>query len=287
MRWKYIIFVLLLVVAVEFGVLVFGNNPNLRVIACDVGQGDALLLVVKDIDVLIDGGPGKKVLRCLASHMPFWDRKIEMVILTHPQKDHYEGLIEVLKRYEVGTFVSSEYGSADEAFSELEDLILNSEDRIEVRNPVLGEKLAVGPIQVEIFNPDTVENLGKIGLKLPESDPNDYSVVTLVSYGEFDGLFTGDIGPAVIAQMISRGGLGKVEYLKVPHHGSKNGLSEELVGMVDPDVAIISVGAKNSYGHPHKEVLDLLGKYVVGVYRTDELGDVVFETDGDNLWYVP
>ena len=83
------------------------SDEKLHLIACDVGQEDAILVVYKGNQILIDGGPDRRVLDCLVKYIPFWDKKIELVILTHPQDDHYGGLIEVFRSYEVGTFVAN------------------------------------------------------------------------------------------------------------------------------------------------------------------------------------
>ncbi len=101
--------------------------------------------------------------------------------------------------------------------------------------------------------------------------------------GEFDALFTGDIGPEIINKVIATGKIHDVEYIKIPHHGSKNGLIKELLDEASPEVAIISVG-KNSFGHPHQETLDLLKEYDIQVKRTDKDGDVELISDGKNWW---
>ncbi len=107
---KYLSFSLILVLSVVWlAVITFPDN-NLHIIACDVGQGDAMLLTYKNFQVLIDGGPNSKVLPCLSGHMPFWDRQIEVVILTHPEADHFIGLIDVFKNYKIKYFLANQVG---------------------------------------------------------------------------------------------------------------------------------------------------------------------------------
>jgi beta-lactamase superfamily II metal-dependent hydrolase len=115
-------------------------------------------------------------------------------------------------------------------------------------------------------------------------DLNDLSVVFTLKYGEFDALLTGDIGPKVIDEIVASGRVGDVEYLKVPHHGSKNGLTQELLNAVTPEIAVISAGEKNRYGHPHREVVEMLRQAGIDVYRSDEEGDVEVVSDGESFW---
>ena len=115
-------------------------------------------------------------------------------------------------------------------------------------------------------------------------DPNDFSVVARLRLDNFTALFTGDIGPGVEDEILSLESIGDVNYIKIPHHGSKNGLSKELLEATSPEVAIISVGADNYFGHPNIEVIDMLDEAGVRTFRTDEVGDVEIVTDGEEYW---
>src|SRR3990167_10041666 len=103
--FKYILGLFALVLGLVGLSLGYAPDGQLHLIACDVGQGDGILAIYKDTQILIDGGPGEGVLECLGRYVPFWDRELELVVLTHPQLDHYGGLIEVFKRYNVDTFL--------------------------------------------------------------------------------------------------------------------------------------------------------------------------------------
>jgi competence protein ComEC len=268
-----------------------GSSPdkNLRLIACDVGQGDALLAIYQDTQILVDGGPGEKVLDCLGKYLPFWDRNIELIILTHPQLDHYGGLIEVFKRYKVDTFLANGLDSGASSYQALKNAV--GGNGVKVVTPHEGLVLRIGMIYLDILAPSQ-ELLGQeapdsqanvLGAFSSKRDPNDFSVVAILRLGEFDALLTGDIGPAEIPQILAGGRVREVEYIKIPHHGSKNGLTHELLELSSPELAIISVG-KNSYGHPSEENLTLLKDKEVKILRTDEEGDIEVVSDGLSFW---
>lgn len=283
-------------------------SKNLKIIACDVGQGDAILTIYGSTQILIDGGPGNRVLECLGKHIPFWDRQLELVILTHPQADHYEGLTSVFREYQVNTFVANSLNSDNQGYQVLKNEVGGSQAR--VINPKKGMKVRLGLIYLDILWPTTefvTENsqnslavqpfnssTAVLGAYTSSVDSNEFSVQVLLSFKDFKALFTGDASlelsdtvAKLLPQFLNSSVSQSVNYLKVPHHGSKNGLSEGLLKVLNPEglpagrrVAIISDGKNNTYGHPHKEILDILKKYNVQVYRTDEMGNIVVETDG-------
>ncbi len=292
--WKYIFGLLgLVLITVWMGVLTY-PEPELHLIACDVGQGDAILATHGKYQILIDGGPNNKVIECLDENMPFWDRTIEVVILTHPQLDHYKGLIEVFERYNVEYFLANNLDSSSQEYQVLRNKVGGSGTK--VVNPTTGWEARLGTIHLDIVWPSEEfitresslvegDNSNDIlGAYTTKRDPNDFSIVAKLSFGEFDALLTGDIGPDIIDGVLTTGEIGDVEYIKVPHHGSKNGLTTSLLKATDPEVAVISVG-KNQWGHPHKEVLDMLDEYDVLVFRTEEGKKVEVITDGQT-WTV-
>jgi len=247
--WKYIYTLLLLSLAGLILVIFSIPDNNLHIVACDVGQGDAILITYKNIQILTDGGPNNKVIDCLGKYVPFYDREIELVILTHPQKDHYYGLVEVFKQYKVDTFISSDY-----------------------QVPEISTKNAIQPTRGQIVR------LGLISLDIL-TDQDEQGVVTLLKYGSFKALFMADMEKEVV-------GIGPVNYIKVNHHGSKNGLTEDEILSTMPKIAVISVGKNNTYGHPHQEILDMLQKSNVLAYRTDLDGNVEIVTDGNQFWCI-
>ena len=292
--WKYILGFLGLVTLTVWLVFASSGQANLQIIACDVGQGDAILIQQNNSQILVDGGKGNKVLDCLSNHMPFWDRQIELIVLTHPQLDHYGGFIEVVRRYTIETFLTSGLDSQAKAFQELKEEVNNSQAK--VLRPGDNMILRVGDIQLDIIwpsqsflanNQKNRESLSEnvLGLTSFESsrDPNDFSIVVNLNYGEFDAVLTGDIGPGIIDEVLAQGMISDIEYLKVPHHGSKNGLTPDLLNASTPEVAVISSG-ENPWGHPHEEVLKLLSEKNIKILRTDKEGEVIVETDGEKWW---
>jgi len=270
---KYILTILLLITSYVW-LSVISYKSNILIVACDVGQGDAILIQHKDDQILIDGGPDNKVLDCLGRYMPFWDRRIELVVLTHPDSDHISGLLDVFDRYEVDTFFTNDMTKpvfGGELVELLESKVGGGTKYLQPTTS--NQHLRLGLIYLDILHPyETFE----------DSKSNNYSIVSLLRYGNFEALFTGDIENRISDKLSVVSSIQNIEYIKVPHHGSKNGLSQKLLDTTKPEVAVISVG-KNSYGHPHSEVIKLLSERNIKILRTDEEGDVKVETDGEKF----
>jgi len=300
-KWKLTITAMFLICITVWLSVFSTSSGNLKVINCNVGQGDATLIIYRSFEILIDGGPNNSVLDCLSKYMPFWDRNIEAVVLTHPQSDHYSGLISVIERYEVKDILANSLDSSSQGYSLLKKLVL---DRgITVVNPTSGMVIGSQMIQLDILAPskefltanyasDSLSagqsgiSSGVLGASVSILDANDFSVVTLLRYGSFRFLFTGDISSELaddLASSLSEKGEKPINYIKIPHHGSKSAISEKLYDLDIGGIAVISVG-KNSYGHPSGEVIDLLKNRTIKVFRTDEDGNVVTETDGKKIW---
>lgn len=293
---RYLLAVLFLITSLIWISVYSLPDEKFHIIACDVGQGDGILLIYKSSQVVIDSGPGNKIIDCLSRHIPFWDREIELAILTHPQLDHYGGFAQVFRRYKVDTFLANSLDSSSSAYKALKEEV--DKHKVRIVNPLQSMVLRVGPIDIDILSDSEkllpkglalgFENGGVLGAFDAKIDPNEFSIITKISFGDFDGLFTGDIPKHIsdrLAEEIKLNGYNHIEYLKVPHHGSKNGLSEGLLQSSNFKIAVISVGRKNRYGHPHKETLDLLQKYGLKIYRTDQAGDVEVISDGKS-WKV-
>jgi len=292
-KWKYGLGFLVLVVATLIGAIVTFPEEKLRLVACDVGQGDATLIIYGEVQILVDAGRGKKVLDCLGGYLPFWDRQIELVLITHPDADHYGGFLDVFENYSVDEVVVSGLENSNQTYELLENKVGGSGTKVVYATS--GLKVRVGLMQFEILHPSgqflavnsavisDPKDKKVLGAFTSSVDKNDFSIVAMLSLGEFDALLTGDIGSQTMKEIIDSGNINNVEYLKVPHHGSRNNLPPELLESTNPELAVISVG-KNSYGHPHGEVLDLLRKEEIKTLRTDEVGDIVVETNGEQFW---
>lgn len=292
---KYILGFLILVCASVWISVFTYSGKDLKLIACDVGQGDAILAVYGKTQILVDGGPGNDVLDCLGRHIPFWDREIDVIILTHPQKDHFGGLIEVFKKYKVNYLLANDLNSGSDEYGVLIKEVGGSGTRV-VR-PTSGMVMRLGLIHLDIVWPEkeffvsntfaesNSPNTKILGAYATNADPNIFSIVAILNFGEFDALLTGDIGPKEIDLLLARNLVIDVDYIKIPHHGSKNGITPDLLRISRPEIAVISAGKNNSYGHPHKEVLELLRDQEIKYFRTDEMGDVVIATDGKEIYF--
>ena len=242
-------------------------DERTKIVFCNVGQGDAAYIRIKNkVDVLIDAGPDKSVLSCLGKHMPFWDRKIELAFLSHPNTDHYNGYFYIIDRYKVDKFITVNTSGLIVSKTYKKLLKKISENNITLLFKVAGDQIRVQGGQFILYWPHK---------DFYSPHDNDYSQVILFKENDFRLLFTGDASPFVLGRL-SHGAIEKVDILKVPHHGSKNGLTKKFLDLADPEVAVISVGKNNSYGHPSKKVLEMLEAHKVKVKRTDVDGDIVF-----------
>lgn len=287
--WKYLFGFLL----ASASLLVFALTPlfdnRLHLVFCDVGQGDGILIYQKQTQIVVDAGPDGKILSCLSRHMPFWDRRIELAIITNADLDHYGGFIDIVQRYDVGAFGTNMIGKNDKAFEALEDEIEKEKIPVSGLNysgAVTLKKLkltVLWPSKEELANVVTPAEGSKVLGATTDTTVNPYSLVLKLSYGAFDALLTGDIVPPATDEMAEGiGGLegGGFEVLKVPHHGSKNGLTQKLVEKTKPQLAVISAGKNNRFGHPHKEVIELLSDKAIKILRTDTEGEIEIVTDG-------
>lgn len=266
-----IYFLILLTISVYLAVYVVSDN--LKIVVCNVGQGDAILIQQKTTQILVDGGPNSSVLSCLGRHMPFWDRTIEMVINTHPEADHYTGLIDVFKNYKVEKFGTNGITSSSQRYKVLENLV--GGEGLTTTVLTTGTTIKADLIHLDILNPDYVNQYQK---------SNNNGVVMLLKYNQFEAILTADTENEVSEKLSKLEKVKDLEYIKVNHHGSKNGMTENLLKQVNPEIAVISSGNKNSYGHPDEEIIKMLKDYGVKVLRTDEVGDVVVITNGEKLW---
>jgi len=251
------------------------GNQYLEVNFFDVGQGDAIFVETpQKHQILIDGGPDSSILEKLAKELPFWDRSIDVIILTHPEKDHLAGLIEVLKRYKVDYILWTGVVRQTSENDKWRNLL--KEEKGEIVIVKAGQKMKAGEVWFNILSP--AENLERKESK----DSNDTSVVFRLVFKQNSFLFTGDISSLIEKELIEQGVNLISDVLKIGHHGSKHSTSNSFLEAVSPEVAVIQVG-KNSYGHPTEEVLQRLKKFDIEILRTDKDGDIKIVSDGNNF----
>jgi competence protein ComEC len=273
------LFIIILVIVVLFYLFLFNKKTfGLKVVFCDVGQGDAALIQFpENEEVLVDTGPNNSVLNCLGKNMAFYDRKISSIFLSHLDSDHIAGVLDVLDNYEVGIIYLTNENKASSVFKKISEKI--SEKNIQKKLIYKGQRFNYGNYSIETLWPDHSTFSDSL------LDSNEYSAVLKLNDGKVNYLFTGDINKKVSDEIV---GLEKSKLksniLKVPHHGSKD-FSQSFVLAVDPANSVISVGAKNRYGHPSKETLDFYIENKFKYLRIDQEGDIVIKSDGEN-WSV-
>ncbi len=254
-------------------------DDELHVSFLDVGQGDAILIQKGNQQVLIDGGPSSQdVTLELGDKMPFWDRTIELVVLTHPHSDHLSGLVEVLRRYKVEQVLYPDLDYESPLYEEWLGLI--EEKDIPCTLAQAGQVIDLGDgIMISVLNPQASPLNGT------ESDIDNNGVVLRLGWGGVSFLLTADIEWEAEFELIAEIDDLTSTVLKVAHHGSDTSTTLEFLAAVNPQVAVISVG-ENSFGHPSNEVIKRLEEKLgaENVYRTDEQGTIEFITDGEKLW---
>lgn len=253
-------------------------DGRLHVYFLDVGQGDAILILAPDgRQVLVDGGPSPTaLLNELGDLLPFWDRRLDLVVLTHPDADHITGLIPLLDRYRVARVLDTRQSdAAPEAEPWLDGLARAGVQR---DYALRGMRVPIGDVTLTVLHP------GAEHLEGTASDDNNNSVVLRLDYGEACVLLTGDAEHEAEADLIAATMPLRCDVLKAGHHGSNGATSAEFVAAVAPQAVVIQVGGDNRFGHPHPDVLARLAG--VEVRRTDLHGRVEVVSDGQRLWVV-
>jgi competence protein ComEC len=252
-------------------------DGRLHVVFLDVGQGNAIFIQTPSgKQVLVDGGPSETALLSqLGRQMPFWDRTLDVMILTHPESDHVTGLVAVLERYQVDTVIFRDQEHESGVYERWLQLL--EAEGAAVYQGEAGLRLTLDegadasrPLEMVILHP---------GAELP-GDANNNSVVTRLTYGKVSVLLTGDIEAEVEHQLVAYGLASTV--LKAAHHGSCSSTTQEFLNAVGPEVVVIGVGGDNRFGHPCVQVLERL-EYVP-VYCTNERGAVEVISDGMQVW---
>lgn len=242
----------------------------MRVHFLNVGQGDSVLIETpNDKYMLIDGGDkgsGKEIVAYLHEQ---GIQKLDYVVATHPDADHIGGLIDVIKSVEITNWLDSGKEHTSQTYLEMLTLIDDKDINFDV--PAANDEILLDDnINIEVLYADEAA-----------SDNNDASLVLKVVYGDSSFLLTGDAGVAIEKVLMTEDI--DVDVLKAGHHGSNTSSSEAFIKKVSPEITILSYGQNNKYGHPHKEVTDILTEQDSLIYATAQSGTIVVETDGVNL----
>lgn len=265
---------LMFCLTIFLGVAVFAETESreLEIDFFDVGQGDAIFIQMPTHHtILIDGGRDNTVSQKIAAELPFTDKTIDLVILTHPDLDHVGGLPDVLRRYRVGTIISLDVSKDLGAYRAMMDRAHT--DKIPVVSVTAGDTIRFAPgLEMVVLAPEKGQ--------IREEDLNNSSIVVKLIYNTRTWLFTGDAAQESEDRMRRSGRALSADVLKLGHHGSRFSSSAAFLQAVGADSAVISAGAKNQYGHPHPEVLDRAARQGMVVYRTDQQGDIEMRSDG-------
>ncbi|MFZ4648615.1 MAG: ComEC/Rec2 family competence protein [Patescibacteria group bacterium] len=260
---KYI--VLIVIIFSILGCLSSINqNRFVRLIFFDVGQGDATLVVLPDgRKILIDGGPDDKILLRLGSYLNFFDRQIDWVILTHEHDDHVFGLVQILKRYQVGKIVYSEKSCKNPAcstFFEIANETRVSLEKLKNNKTILFDQNC----SMQLFPPHDSET----------KNVNNRSIALRLVCGEARLLLAGDGEEARENELLLEHQNLSADIFKASHHGSKTSNSQEFLEAINPKVVIISVGENNTFGHPSENIIERFKKMGIRIFRTDKNGNI-------------
>lgn len=265
----------LLFVATVLSWLAFleANSSKLRVDFLDVGQGSAIFVESPNKNqLLIDGGSNAEILTRLGEALPFYDKEIDVLLLTHPDQDHLAGLLEVVKNYRVGLVLETGIKEDSVLYREWEKIL--QEKSVKTNQIKAGDRLELDKQTIlTILYP--LADVSDQEFK----ETNESSIVARLDFGQNSFLFTGDADKKVERGLIFNKINIKADFLNVGHHGSKNSSDPEFVSAVNPAAAIIQSGKNNRYGHPHQETLNTLNDLGIKILRNDLSGDINFVCD--------
>lgn len=268
MKEIYLIIFNLMGVVILTNFVLFWPDEKLYYIQCNVGQGDAILIKKGFNQILIDSGKGSDVKKCLEKNIPFWDRNIEVVVVTHNDEDHIGGMKEVLNKYEAKVLIGN--GEETENWREIEKQV----DKIKTEILEAGkiEKIKLGEIEMNFWWPKQNTN----------EEGNKTSVVFQAIYGKTKILLTGDINTEIEEELIKRERNIKSDILKIAHHGSCESSGDIFLEKVSPQIGVIGVG-ENKYGHPCPNVLEKLEKRGIRIKRTDKDGEIKIKIGNEGI----
>ena len=254
-------------------------DGRLHLYFLNVGQGDATLIVTPSgRHILVDGGFYPSILNAeLGDHLPFWNKRLDLMVATHPDADHVSGLVEVFAKYRVAQLITD---GSEKGETAVYDAVLEAAEaeKAEIRTAVAGERIVIGDgVILQILHPNETRN---------DENRNENSVSMRLTYGDFSYLFTGDAEVFAERAMLQSGLPLQATVLKAGHHGSRTSSTRLFLEAVQPRIMIVSAGANNQFGHPHPEVLERAALMRTAVLRTDQLGTIELITDGEQLWWL-
>ena len=240
------------------------QDNNLRVYCLDVGQGDSILITNNNKTMLIDASKNEMGSRVVKYLNDLGIKKIDYLVGTHPHEDHIGGLDNVIKNFDIGTIYMPNVVATTKTFEEVIDAI--SAKKLKVTSPKTGDKFTVGNAECEVMS-----------IRNDKDDYNNCSIVIKMDFNNVSYLFTGDAEESVESSRKWP----HIDVLKVGHHGSNTSSSKKFLEQIKPEVALISVGQGNTYGHPTQATLKRLSNIGAKIYRTDENGTILLIEKGE------
>lgn len=240
------------------------QDNNLRVYCLDVGQGDSILITNNNKTMLIDASTNEMGSRVVKYLNDLGIKKIDYLVGTHPHEDHIGGLDNVIKIFDIGTIYMPNVVATTKTFEEVIDAI--SAKKLKVTSPKTGDKFTVGNAECEVMS-----------IRNDKDDYNNCSIVIKMDFNNVSYLFTGDAEESVESSRKWP----HIDVLKVGHHGSNTSSSKKFLEQIKPEVALISVGQGNTYGHPTQATLKRLSNIGAKIYRTDENGTILLIEKGE------
>ena len=240
------------------------QDNNLRVYCLDVGQGDSILITNNNKTMLIDASTNEMGSRVVKYLNDLGIKKIDYLVGTHPHEDHIGGLDNVIKNFDIGTIYMPNVVATTKTFEEVIDAI--SAKKLKVTSPKTGDKFTVGNAECEVMS-----------IRNDKDDYNNCSIVIKMDFNNVSYLFTGDAEESVESSRKWP----HIDVLKVGHHGSNTSSSKKFLEQIKPEVALISVGQGNTYGHPTQATLKRLSNIGAKIYRTDENGTILLIEEGE------
>lgn len=281
-RLKIALIVAGLIILTFFGLKLIDYNKNLlKIVYLDVGQGDASLITTASRqNILIDCGPDQIILSALNRHIRWWNKQIDLVIISHDHADHWGGLIYLSKKYKINKVLlatppklSNELSALLEQLASQETKIINLYSPAEIKLPDNSHLSILWPNNQQIN--DFID------------DPNNQSLVVLWQYGLSSFLWTGDLESAAENKIINNKKLSKsINLLKIGHHGSWTASSPDWLNYWQPNLALISVGLNNKFNLPSQITIDRLKRLNIKIWRTDLDGDLVIYSNGQLVWQI-
>lgn len=273
-----IIFGIIAIFSAYFGNDIISTNVGtptgvLEISYLDVGQGDAVYIKVNDFDILIDAGPKSDSDKLMQQLEEKNIDDFEIVIATHPHEDHIGGMTKVFEKYDVKSFYMPKATNTTKTFENMMKAVSNEGLNVNVIKEGTSFELGEGA-RIDVYSP----------IQESYDDLNDYSPIMKLTYGNKAFIFTGDAEKVAEEEVVKKyANELKADVIKFGHHGSSTSSTKEFIEAISPKYGIISCGLDNSYGHPHRETLNIIEKMGIEAYRTDKEGQITITSDGNNI----